>query len=202
MGDNIQRLADKTSLSIEQVQRLSYVAMQSGVSMDGMVSAVQNLQQRLGSNDAGAVGAMKALGINVESFLALNPYDQFTTIAEAVGKIEDPTARASIQAAIFGKNWKEIAPVIIANIKQLAAEAPVMGDNTTRALAQMDDSLKKFQLTVRVWAAEAVQLFRPRDGHAGRRDLSLGRRSGRRDGACRGTGGEDSRRVEGVRRSH
>src|SRR4051812_33297324 len=42
MGDNIQRLADKTSLSIEQVQRLSYVAMQSGVSMDGMVSAVQN----------------------------------------------------------------------------------------------------------------------------------------------------------------
>jgi hypothetical protein len=159
MGDNIQRLADKTSLSIEQVQRLSYVAMQSGVSMDGMVSAVQNLQQRLGSNDAGAVGAMKALGINVESFLALNPYDQFTTIAEAVGKIEDPTARASIQAAIFGKNWKEIAPVIIANIKQLAAEAPVMGDNTTRALAQMDDSLKKFQLTVKVWAAEAYNFF-------------------------------------------
>jgi hypothetical protein len=159
MGDDIQRMADKTSLSVEQVQRLNFVAGQTGVSMDGMVSAVQNLQQRLGSGDTGAVGAMKALGINVEEFLALNPYDQFTTISTALGKIEDPTARAAVSAQVFGKNWKEIAPAVIANIKQIADSAPVMGANTVHALDAAGDALDAFKLTVKVWAAEAYNFF-------------------------------------------
>jgi hypothetical protein len=159
MGDDIQRMADKTSLSVEQVQRLNFVAGQTGVSMDGMVSAVQNLQQRLGSGDTGAVGAMKALGINVEEFLALNPYDQFTTISTALGKIEDPTARAAVSAQVFGKNWKEIAPAVIANIKQIADSAPVMGANTVHALDAAGDALEAFKLTVKVWAAEAYNFF-------------------------------------------
>jgi hypothetical protein len=159
MGDDIQRMADKTSLSVEQVQRLNFVAGQTGVSIDGMVSAVQNLQQRLGSGDTGAVGAMKALGINIEDFLALDPYQQFLQVSEALGKIEDPTARAAVSAAVFGKNWKEIAPAVIANIKQIADSAPVMSQNTVHALDRAGDALAAFQLTVKVWAAEAYNFF-------------------------------------------
>jgi hypothetical protein len=159
MGDDIQRMADKTSLSVEQVQRLNFVAGQTGVSMDGMVSAVQNLQQRLGSGDSGAVGAMKALGINIEEFLALDPYQQFLQVSEALGKIEDPTARAAVEAAVFGKNWKEIAPAVISNIKQIADAAPVMSKNTVQALDRAGDALTAFQLTVKVWAAEAYNFF-------------------------------------------
>jgi hypothetical protein len=159
MGDDIQRTADKTSLSVEQVQRLNFVAGQTGVSMDGMVTAVQNLQQRLGSGDTGTVGAMKALGINIEDFLALDPYQQFLQVSEALGKIEDPTARAALSAAVFGKNWKEIAPAVIGNIKQIADAAPVMSQNTVHALDRAGDALAAFQLTVKVWAAEAYNFF-------------------------------------------
>lgn len=159
MADDIQRMADKTRMSTDEIQKLNYLSSQTSVSVEGMVSAVQNLQQRLGSGDAGAVGAMKALGINTEQFLALGPYEQFVLVAESLGKIEDPTVQASFAAAIFGKTWKELGPVILANIKQITDQAPLMSKNTIRALDTAGDSLARFQLTVKVWAAEAYNFF-------------------------------------------
>jgi hypothetical protein len=158
-ADKITLLADKTGMTTEQVQRLQYVESQTSVSVDGMVGAIQNLQQRLGDGDAGAVGAMKALGINMDAFLSLNPYDQFMQVAAAVGGIEDPTVHASIAADIFGKSWKEIGPVLTKTLKGIANDAPVMGDNTVAALDRAGDALAKFHIAVKVWAAEAYNFF-------------------------------------------
>lgn len=158
-ADKITLLADKTGLTTEQVQRLQYVESQTSVSVEGMVGAIQNLQQRLGDGDVGAVGAMKALGINVEAFLSLNPYDQFVQVATAVGGIEDPTVKASLAADIFGKSWKELGPVLTKTLKDIANQAPVMGANTTAALDRAGDALARFQITVKVWAAEAYNFF-------------------------------------------
>ena len=155
MGDSIQKAADQASLTTEEVQRLNFVADQSGVSFEGIVSAVQNLQQRLGEGDAGAVGGLKALGIKTKDFLALSPYEQFLRISEGAGKIENPMKRAALMADLFGKNWKEIGPAVTAEIRAIADAAPVMSDKTVKALDAAGDAWSKFTLQIKVWAAES-----------------------------------------------
>src|SRR4029077_7480166 len=56
-GDHIQKMADQTSLSTDEVQRLMFISSQTGTSVETMVGAIQNLQQRLPGGVHGAVGA-------------------------------------------------------------------------------------------------------------------------------------------------
>ena len=161
-ADAIQKMADRTGLTTDQVQRFDHIAGQTGVSLDGMVGAVQNLQQRLGSGDAGAVGALRQLGIAQQDFLRLNPYDQFMSLSSAVGSIEDPTRRAAVAADVFGKSWKELLPAVIADMDALAAAAPVMSDATIKSLDATGDALDKWAKRAKAAVAEvALELAKP-----------------------------------------
>ena len=48
------------------------------------MTAVQNLQQRLGDDSSGAAGAIKKLGINLEQLKQQGPYQQLITLATAI----------------------------------------------------------------------------------------------------------------------
>lgn len=155
-GDIIQKMADQTGLSIEQVQRLQYIAGQSGSSIESLVGAVQNLQQRLGDENSGAAGAMRKLGINADAFGKLNTYAQMTSLAEAVRGVHDPTEQASLAAALFGKTWKEILPAIKAGMEDVGKAATVMGDDTVHQLDAIGDALKASEQTAVAWGGNVV----------------------------------------------
>jgi hypothetical protein len=155
-GDSIQKMADQTGLSIAEVQKLNYVAGQSGSSIGSLVGAVQNLQQRLGDHDSGAAGAMKKLGINMEAFNKLGTYDQMTQLASGIRAIHDPTEQASIAADLFGKTWKEILPAIKGGMKEVGEAAPVMADATVQALDRVGDAQKRAQQQAIAWGGSVV----------------------------------------------
>ena len=140
-GDAIQKMADQTGLSTEEVQKLQHIAGQSGTSIQSLVGAVQNLQQRLGDDNSGATGAIKKLGINFEDFKKLDPYSQMVTLADGIRGIQDPTEQAAAASAIFGKSWKEILPAIKSGMKEVGDAAFTMSDQTVRSLDQAGDAL-------------------------------------------------------------
>lgn len=144
-GDAIQKMADQTGLSLAEVQKLQFIAGQSGTAVGSLVSAIQNLQQRLGDDSSGAAGAIKHLGLNFDNFLKLGPYEQMVTLAEGIKGIEDPTDRASTAAALFGKNWKENLPAILSGMRELGDAAPVMADETVKALDAAGDALDRLK---------------------------------------------------------
>lgn len=150
-GDTIQKMADQTGLSIQQVQKLQYIAGQSGTSITSLVGAVQNLQQRLGDDSSGAAGAMKTLGINMAELKSKDPYQQMVTLADGINGIKDPTEQASAAAAIFGKNWKEILPAIKSGMEQVGNEAPRMADETVKALDRIGDTLNRAKGQATAW---------------------------------------------------
>jgi hypothetical protein len=145
-GDRIQKMADQTSIGTEEIQRLQYIAGQSGTSVESLVGAVQNLQQRLGDDNTGAVSAMKRLGINADAFNKLGTYQQMTTLAEAVRRVVDPTEQASVAAALFGKTWKEILPAIKSGMKDVGDQAPIMSDSTVKSLDRIGDALARAKM--------------------------------------------------------
>ncbi len=151
-----QKMADQTGLSVEEVQKLDFVAGQTDVSIGSLVGAVQNLQQRLGDDNSGAAGAMAKLGINAEAFNKLSTFDQVNQLSEAIRNVKDPTDQAALAAAVFGKNWKEILPAVKAGMKDVGDQAPIMSKATVEALDRIDDALKKAQATGKAWGGSFV----------------------------------------------
>lgn len=155
-GDNIQKMADQTGVSIENIQKLQYIAGQSGTSIESLVGAVQNLQQRLGDDNSGAAGAMRTLGINAEAFNQLDTYAQLTTLATGIRAIKDPAEQASVAAAIFGKTWKEILPAIKSGMVEVGDQAPLMADATVESLDRVGDAMTRAEQRAVSWGGTVV----------------------------------------------
>jgi len=155
-AENIESMALKTNMSVEELQRLNYIASQTNTSIETMVSATQNLEQRLGNDDSGAAGAMKKLGINTDEFRKLGAYEQMTTLSEAIRSIEDPLERAAVEFGLFGRAWKEVAPAMLSDMKEIGNQAPIMADETVKSLAEAEKAWKGLWVAVKTYSGEAL----------------------------------------------
>jgi len=132
-GSRIQKMAEQTGLAVDQIQRLEAIAGTSSTEMGSMVRAIQDMQEKLGSGDAGLIGGLAKLGINLDEFKKLNAYDQFIAIGDAIGKIEDPTEQAARAADIFGRTWRELMPALKSDMVEIAAKTRTMSDESVAA---------------------------------------------------------------------
>ena len=155
-GDKIMKMADQTGLGIDQIQKLQYIAGQSGSSVESLVGAVQNLQLRLGDESSGAAGAVGKLGINMAAFTKLDSYAQLTAVAEAVKGIQNPTEQVTLAAAVFGKTWKEILPAIKSGMQEVGDEAPIMADETVKSLDRVGDAMTRAKQQATAWGGATV----------------------------------------------
>src|SRR5438046_6259571 len=139
LADNIVKVSDRTGLATDDVQRLQFIAEQSGNSIDDLAGSISKLQVRLA--DGKAKAGIEALGLNFKKIREESPYDALSDVAEAIGKIENPTLRAQRAVEVFGKAGTEILPTLVANFKQLGQEAPVMSDEDKKALKEQAEAL-------------------------------------------------------------
>lgn len=158
-ADNIVKVADTTGMTTEEVQKLKYVAEQSGNSLEQMTSAVGKLQQNLVSGDKGAVAAVKALGLNFSDLRNASPYDAMEMIATAIAKVPDPAARSALAVELLGKAGVANLPTLISNFKELGDQAPVMSESAVRGLDAIGDGLSRSKSVVMAWAGELVNVF-------------------------------------------
>jgi hypothetical protein len=154
-ADQLVRVADRTGLTTTEVQKLQYIAGQSGNSLDELTGAVGKLQKNLVTGDASAVAGVKALGLNFEALRAATPYEQMEQIATAIAKVPDPAQRSALAVELFGKSGQAILPTLISDFAGLGNAAPLMKDKTVRALDDAGDTFARFSSQVKVWAAES-----------------------------------------------
>jgi hypothetical protein len=111
-ADQLSNLSAKTGITVEGLQRIENLGKTSGVSMDTLASAVGQLQKKI--DDPAALKALKEMGLNYDRLRDLQPEDQFLEIARSVAAIQDPVERANAGTAVFGKQWENIAPAVMA----------------------------------------------------------------------------------------
>lgn len=155
MADDIVRTADRTGLLTSEVQKLSYIAEQSGNTIEQLTQGIGQMQNRLASGDKSAVSAVKQLGLSFEDLRKQGPYEQLESIAVAIEKIPNPATRAQVAMDLFGKSGIAMLPTLIAHFKELGDQAPLMADNTVRALDDAGDALNYFGRQLKVFAAES-----------------------------------------------
>ena len=139
-GD-IADLADKTGLSIRTLQEMSFVAGQTGTTIEAFSNASLELGVRLARGGTGVTQAVKDLGLELKTLQGLSPSEQFNEMADALGNIENPQERARLALEVFGKSAKEILAALEQDYNRLRVAAPGMADSNVLALDRLGDQL-------------------------------------------------------------
>lgn len=166
LGDKLRDLSFATGQSVEQLSFLDFAAGQSGTSIEAISTAAQRLAKNLVDVARGggkqAAAALRDLGLSAEQLAGESLVTQIGAVGDALARIENPSQRAAAGAALFGRQFKELAPLILEGregIGRLEEAFVSFGGTLTREQADsfdaMNDALGELRLSVRQ-AGEAV----------------------------------------------
>lgn len=127
--------AERTGISRERFQELSFAAKLTGSSAETLGGALQKMQINVGAATAGSKDLkemFKGLGINIKDTSGkLKSSDAlFDTFVDRISKIKDPSLQAQAAVKIFGKSATELLPLIRgggAGLKEMSDEARRLG---------------------------------------------------------------------------
>ena len=137
-----QDFATASGLSVEQASRWQEVAGDLGVSTETLEGAVNKL------NIAGGKGVLTQLGIG-----GADTNEKLLNALEHLRGIQDASQRATEGAAIFGKSWASLAPLVeeSGSLKDnLAAvsDAKVIDEGEVQKAREMRDAMDKLSDTL------------------------------------------------------
>ncbi|WP_411392545.1 hypothetical protein [Pseudomonas sp. MPB23] len=145
--------AERTGISRERFQELSFAAKLTGSSAETLGGALQKMQINVGAATAGSKELsqmFKGLGINIkDSSGKLKSSDAlFDTFVDRISKIKDPSLQAQAAVKIFGKSATELLPLIRGGsegLSKMSAEAQRLGivisDSAVREGEDFGDTL-------------------------------------------------------------
>jgi len=132
-GDQVAKMAKRTGLSVEALSELRFVASQTGTSLEALETGFRRMQRSI--YDAGRglstqTDALADLGLEYADLAGLSPEEQFKKLADAISQVEDPTRKAALAQALFGRAGTQLLPMFASGAKGIAilqAEARRLG---------------------------------------------------------------------------
>ena len=164
MGDQVAKMAKRTGFGVEALSELTFVASQTGTSLEALETGFRRMQRSI--YDAGRglstqTDALADLGLEYKDLAGLAPEDQFKLLAEAISRVEDPTRKAALAQALFGRAGTQLLPMMAQGakgIEALQAEARRLGltmsAEDAKAAEDFTDALDK------LWKVVKMGVFR------------------------------------------
>jgi hypothetical protein len=126
-ASHLTDLSQRTGISTTGLQKLQLAFEQSGISLDTVTTATDKLAKNLIGGDKSAIGALEKLGLSVTALKQMAPEEQLLAVADAVGKIQNPTEKAYAAMTVFGKGGAELLAGLTGNLKQTTDGFEAMG---------------------------------------------------------------------------
>lgn len=155
-ASNVGDMADKLGVSAEFTQRMSYVAGQSGTTIDAFGTAISKMNVLLSAGEDSTIEALKKVGLSFADVRAKKPEEAFLAIAESIRKIPDPMLQSEMAYRLFGKAFQELMPAIKGGIEEVAAQTTVMSDETVRRLKAAQDTWESLKNKGVILTGEAL----------------------------------------------
>jgi DNA-binding transcriptional MerR regulator len=114
-GDEVEKMSQRTGISVKALQELKYAANQSGTSLDAVQVSIKKLQTSITEASDGSeqyVKSFSALGLSIEEIKKLAPEEQFRKVAGAIAEIQNPTERAARAVEFFGRSGTDMLPML------------------------------------------------------------------------------------------
>ena len=169
-GAEIDDRTQRYDISAETIQRWNYLALQSGVDTEYLAKALVKARATMADLSAGtsntATQTLEKLGISAKQFGS--DEEMFDGILQALAKVEDSTLQTAYANEIFGDRIAtQLLPYINAGAEDLAkwnAEFDAMPSLTgeeAAALAELDDTFNRLNLTMQYASAQLGEAFAP-----------------------------------------
>jgi lambda family phage tail tape measure protein len=142
-ADDMNDMATKTGLTVEQLSELDYAAKTSGSSIEEVTSAMAKLAVKATDAATGSKSAkiaFEALGISVtdSSGRMKTQLQLFEEVADALNQISDPTLKAAMSVELFGKSGANLLP-LIKDMQSARKEARELGITVSSDFAKASD---------------------------------------------------------------
>lgn len=114
LGGELSDLAARTGISARALITLRQAFNDAGVGADAVGGTINRLQKTIyeaATAGGAASDAIADLGLSTAALTKLAPEDQFSQVATAISKIENPAQRSAAAMAIFGKSGAELLPL-------------------------------------------------------------------------------------------
>lgn len=134
----------KTGVSLEQLQRWTFVGVQAGVTTDQFADAAFKLGIKLAGGSGSVHAAVEKLGLSYAELRAQSPEAQFNTIIAALEGMESPQERNRLAVELFGKSFAAIAPAVASGYTEMAKQAAVSSDAQIKAIDRAADRWDAF----------------------------------------------------------
>jgi len=127
------KMSQRTGIAVEELSALGYAAQRSGLDVEGLEMGIRKMQKTLfegGEGSDKARRSLKDLGISLNDLKGLTPDQQLLKLADAFKGIHDPTQKAGLAMAVFGKQGTSMIPFLergSEGIKAMQEEARKLG---------------------------------------------------------------------------
>lgn len=154
-GDEIETLADKYNLSAVQIQKWSYIAMQSDVASEQLYKGITKARDAIGTALVGetnnATNALEKLFGDL-SKIPTDSEGAFETIILQLSQVEDSTLQAYYANEIFGERLAtELIPLIrkgagaLKEFNDEFEEVGYLSNEQVKNLSEVDNELNKMK---------------------------------------------------------
>lgn len=167
-ADELVRMSSVTGFSTDELQKMTFVGDDLGVSMETQASAMKKLINNMSEakkESGAAYEAFKTLGINVtDSNGKLKDSKKiYYEVLDALKKVTNETERDAIAQDILGKSATELNPIIEAGgdvLEKLGEQAEksgaVMSEDAVAALDSFGDGIDHLKQKVTAFVGEAL----------------------------------------------
>lgn len=180
-ADELSKMAQKIGIPTEELSKLKYAADMSGVSLQGLQTAVGRLSRNMNDAASGTgagAKAFKALGINIKGADGSMKSSSaiMAEMADKFAKMPDGAQKTALAMELMGRSGADMIPMLnggSAALNELMAEAKALGleisTSTGRAAEAFNDNISRMGyaisgLTLGITAALAPALVVVTDG--------------------------------------
>jgi hypothetical protein len=114
-GDKFGKMAKRTGIAAEELQRLDHAAELTGGSIDELEKGMKRMARVIRDNERGlstAVDAFTELGLSADALRDKSPEETLETMMGALAGIEDPLRKAALAQEVFGRAGTKLIPLL------------------------------------------------------------------------------------------
>lgn len=152
LGGKLNDMSEKTGISVPAISNLGFAAKVAGTDIETVSGAIFKFQQNLGEGSDKFTGGLQRLGLSIEQIKDLAPDQQFLAVAKALRETEDPSERAAAGVALFGKQFRDLAPLMMKPLDELVDKARQLGitwsEEDARAAEEFEMAQSQLKLTL------------------------------------------------------
>jgi hypothetical protein len=127
VGGAIQDMSEKTGIAVEPLSQLKFAVEVAGGSLDQLSNAVFMFQRNLGEGSDKFAKGLDRIGLAVADLQALSPDQQFLKVAQSIKEIEDPSQRAAAAMELFGRQGRDLLPLLNKPLADLVEQSKALG---------------------------------------------------------------------------